>query len=465
MIEPVTAVPRRTAAMIEELDRLLPGRFAADGLTLEGYRRDEALTVKGGTPSVVVFPTSTTQVQEAVRLAGKYGVGVVPRGAGSGLAGGAAASEGCMVLSLERMNRIHEIDPLSLTAVVEPGVINAHLAREARDVGLTYAPDPASRDVSTLGGNIATNAGGLCCVKYGVTRDAVLGLEVVLADGSALRLGRRTLKGVAGYDLTSLLVGSEGTLGIITEATLRLRPPPQPAATCIAFFPSLAAAGDAAASIRQRVVPSLLELLDSTVIASVEGWKHLGLDTSAAGMLLGQSDTGGDQARRETAVMLDACHAAGASMVAETTDPLETEVFLSARKLALPSLSRNGLALLDDVAVPCMHMSSLILCIEEIAERLELRIAVYGHAGDGNLHPTIMLDQGAEESLHRAEQAFDAIARAALSFGGTIAGEHGVGLLKRHLLGEEVGEAVLGLQRRVKQLFDPQHLMNPGKAA
>jgi glycolate oxidase len=278
-------------------------------------------------------------------------------------------------------------------------------------------------------------------------------------------LGRRTLKGVAGYDLTSLFVGSEGTLGIITRATLRLRPKPRPAATFVAFFPTLAAAGQAAAGIRRRVTPSLLELLDRFVLASVEEWRHLGLDTTSAAMLIGQSDSGGDEGHREVMSMRDCCELAGASFTAETTDALETDVFLAARKLALPSLGRRGLTLLDDVAVPCARVPDLIEAIETIAQRLGLSIAIYGHIGDGNMHPTIVLERDTTEMRHRAAQAFEGIARAALSLGGTIAGEHGTGLLKRDLLREELGDPLLELQRRLKAVFDPQNIMNAGKLA
>ena len=446
-----------------ELAGVVPRGLFTDPVTLQGYRHDEAATVEHGMPAAVVLPRTVGEVQSIVRLAARHRIPIVPRGAGSGLSGGANAIDGCLILSLERMNRLVALDVDNLYAVVEPGVINAELSAAAKAVGLHYAPDPASHEFSTLGGNVATNAGGLCCVKYGVTRDSVLGLELVLADGSVVRTGRKTLKGVAGYDLTGLFVGSEGTLGVITQATLRLRPMPHPAATLIAFFPTLRAAGAATTEIRRLLVPSLLELLDQVVLTAVEDWRNLGLDTSAAAMLVAQSDAGSEASLREVAAMRGCCERHGATFTAETADALETEIYLSARKLAFPALQRRGATLLDDVAVPCARIPDLLQAIQAIAETHEVLIGTFGHAGDGNMHPTIIFDGDDPSATAAVTAAFDDIVRTALDLGGTVTGEHGVGRLKRSHLRGELGDTGLQLQRSIKRLLDPLDIMNPGK--
>lgn len=452
------------ADLLDALGLVLPpAAMVTDAATLHGYRHDEASTAAYGTPLVVVLPRTTSDVQHILRTATAHRVSVVPRGAGSGLAGGANAVDGCVVLSMERMDRILSVDADDLTAIVEPGVINAHLSEAALPHGLQYFPDPASRTFSTLGGNIATNAGGLCCVKYGVTRDYVLGLEVVLSDGTVLETGRRTLKGVAGYDLTSLFVGSEGTLGVVTQATLRLRPMAPPPATLVAFFPDLEKAGAATAEIRRRSVPSLLELMDACVVRAVEDWKHLGLDTSAAAMIVGQSDAGGDAGVAEVRLMCDLCDRNGASISTYGIDPFEVEALLTARRLAFPALQRRGTTLLDDVAVPCSAIPSLLSEITSIAVQHEVTIGTFGHAGDGNMHPTIVFDGADAQSRDAARGAFAAVVRAALRLGGTVTAEHGTGNLKREYLHDELGETGVHMQQAVRKLFDPQGILNPGK--
>jgi glycolate oxidase len=398
-----------------------------------------------------------------MRFATRHGIPVVARGAGSGLAGGANAVDGCLVLSLVEMNAILEIDAQSMLATVQPGVINADLASAVAENGLWYPPDPASYEFSTLGGNLATNAGGLCCVKYGVTRDWVLGLEVVLADGQAIRTGRRTVKGVAGYDLTSLFVGSEGTLGIITEATLRLRPTPGPAATLAAFFPSLVSAGRAVSGIVATGVPSVLELMDRTTVRAVEEWKRMDLDVDAAALLFACSDLGGEAGRAHVAQMAQQCEQAGASFVVETDDPMEARELMATRRLAFPALERQGSVLLDDVAVPVGRIADLLEDIEVAAKEHGVVIGTFGHAGDGNMHPTIVFDPDDASSLARAQSAFGDIVRSAVRHGGTITGEHGVGLLKLDYLESEIGSAALGVHVLIKRALDPQGILNPGK--
>jgi glycolate oxidase len=449
---------------VTALAEALPdGAVVLDPEVIESYRYDNAGTVAAGTPTAVVHARSTDDVVVVMRWAQRHGVPVVPRGGGTGLAGGANAVDGSVVVSLAGMDEIVSIDVDDLYAVVQPGVVNADLGRAAARVGLYYPPDPASKESCTIGGNVATNAGGLCCLKYGVTSDSVLGLTVVLADGRVLRTGRRTAKGVAGYDLTRLFVGSEGTLGIVTEVVVRLRPAPKPAATLVAFFPELRAAADAVARISTSgVVPSMLELMDRTTIRVVDDALKMDLDRDAAALLLAQSDAGGDQAAEEIATMVAVCEKAGADFVAETTDPDEGESLLAARRGALPALERLGSVLLDDVCVPRTRVPDLVIRVEEIAARHDVLIGTFGHAGDGNMHPTVVFDSSDEASTRRAMAAFDDILAAALDLGGTITGEHGVGRLKRPALTRELDEVALDVHRAVKAAFDPAGILNPG---
>ncbi len=441
------------------------GDVVLDAEILASYRHDQAPAdlVDAGVPLALVRPRTTAQVQHAVRAAAKLGVPVVPRGAGSGLSGGANAVDGCLMLSLERMDAAPEIDAASLTATVRPGVINEALRSAAADAGLWYAPDPASREFSTIGGNVATNAGGLCCVKYGVTRDALLGLEVVLADGRAVRIGRRTRKGVAGYDLVSLICGSEGTLGVVTEATVRLLPRPAATVTVAASFDDLGAAGRAIAKIAGSLTPSLLEVMDATTIAAVERFEPMGLDGGTAALLFAASDAGGATGGAEAERMADLCERAGATLAVVSEDEAEGRMLTAARRLAYPALERLGATLLDDVAVPIGRIAELLDGVTPIADRHGVTIGTFGHAGDGNMHPTVVYPRDDPDAARRAVAAFDAILALARSLGGTITGEHGVGVLKRPRLADELG-AAHDLHRAVKQALDPDGLLNPGKA-
>jgi glycolate oxidase len=450
--------------LVDELRAVLGDRgVVVDDEILDSYRRDQAGFVPDGAALAAVFPTSTSQVAEVVRLAGRHRVPVVARGAGSGLAGGANATEGCLQLVLTKMDQILEIDADEQTARVQAGVLNADLSSQAAAHGLWYPPDPASREFSTIGGNLATNAGGLCCVKYGVTRDWVLRLEVVLADGSAVSVGHRTVKGVAGYDLVGLFVGSEGTLGVITEATLRLRREAPPRTTAVASFSRLPDAGDAIAAIMRTTAPAILEILDATTIAAIEQWKRMDLGPAAAALLIAQSDLPGDLGVEEITAIEHACRDAGAELVVATSDPAEADLLLAARRFAFPALERQGHVLLDDVAVPRGRVTAMLQRTAGIAERHGLTIGTFGHAGDGNLHPTIVYDGQDPRASRRAATAFDEIVATALSLGGTVTGEHGIGLLKREHLGRELGPAGLRLQRAIKDALDPRHLLNPGK--
>jgi glycolate oxidase len=458
---------------LAELRRTLPAAAViTDPDLLASYQRDEADLCGYGTPLAVVRPRSTAEVAAVVRTASAAGIPVVPQGARTGLAGGANAVDGAIVLSLTAMTQILEIDPVDRLAVVQPGVVNADLARAVAEQGLFYPPDPGSWESSTIGGNVATNAGGMCCVKYGVTTEYVLGLEVVLADGEVLRCGRRTAKGVAGYDLTRLFVGSEGTLGVITEITLRLRPPAQPALTLVAVFPTTAAAGAAVTAIcAAGTVPSLLELLDRTHLRAIEAYRPMGLDTEAEALLLVAVDTGA-QAAAELAAVEELCRAAGAGEVYAAGDAAEAEALLAARRLAYRSMEHlaattfpdgNGGVVVDDIAVPRARLVELIDGVAAIAERHGVTVGMVGHAGDGNLHPNIVVDRADPASVARGEAVFDEIMALGLGLGGTCTGEHGVGLLKREWLARELGPVGLRVHRAIKQALDPAGILNPGK--
>lgn len=437
------------------------GDVVTDPEVLDAYRRDQAAPglLPAGTPAVLVRPRTSAEVAVALRAASRHGVAVVPRGAGSGLSGGANALDGCVVLCLERMTSVTEVDAAALTATVEPGVLNAQLGAAAREEGLWYPPDPASWEFSTIGGNVATNAGGLCCVKYGVTRDALLALDVVLADGREISVGHRTRKGVAGYDLVGLLCGSEGTLGVITSVTVRLQPPPRPAWTLAASFGSLTEAGTAIAEIARRTRPSLLELMDATTLAAVQELAPMELDPADAAMLFARSD----DAQAEIDLIEELCTAAGATLVVTTDEEAEGRMLMAARRLAYPALERRGATLLDDVAVPLPRIPALLDGVARIADEHGLLVGTFGHAGDGNMHPTIVYDQHDAGEVERARTAFREILELGLALGGTITGEHGVGVLKREMLEAELGSDVLALQHRVKAAFDPDGLLNPGR--
>jgi glycolate oxidase len=456
-------------AMADELDALIAalpdGRVIADPDIVESYRRDQTAVVAPGKPLCVVAARSTAEVTETMRWASKHRVPVVPRGGGTSLAGGASAIDGCVMLSMTRMDQILEMVPADDFAVAEAGVLNANLDRAAAEHGLMYAPDPSSYEISTIGGNLATNAGGLRCVKYGVTRDATLGLEVVLADGSVLRTGRRTIKGVAGYDLTSLFVGSEGTLGVITSATLRLRPRPSaPPVTLAASFPSFGMAAQAVTAIlRARLQPSLLELLDRATLRAIDDWKNLGFGDSVHALLIAQDDS--DDSVRRAGIMRDICTEHGALLADVSASEAESRQLLDIRRLSYPAIERLGATLVEDVCVPRSRLPDMVECIERAADRHGVMIATVAHAGDGNLHPVFVFDRGlAEGDVPPAVwAAADEVFRAALDMGGTLTGEHGVGLIKRRWLALELGEESMHVHRAIKNALDPAGILNPGK--
>jgi glycolate oxidase len=453
------------------LSEALPGlTVVTDPDVLRTLGHDEAEWAPAGDAVGAVRVRSTEEVRRIVAACAERGIPVVPRGAGTGLSGGANAVDGGLILDLSTMDKILEVDAENMIAVVQPGVVNDDLKAAVAELGLWYPPDPASAPWSTIGGNVATNAGGLCCLKYGVTRDYVLGLEAVVggpagAYGTVVRLGRRTTKGVSGYDLTSLFVGSEGTFGVITEITLRLRPARTEAPrTVVGAFGSVVAAGAAVAAVTRRgLIPAALEMLDRFTLRAVEEWKHLGLDADAEVLLLAQVDTPGPAGEEEAAAVASAFRDGGAIWAEQSTDAVEAEALFSARRLAYPALERLGPLLTEDVCVPRSKLPAMLAAIEDIARRHDTSISTIAHAGDGNLHPLIRTPVGDDAARERAQEAFEELLRVAIGMGGTVTGEHGVGLLKRGGMRQELSPGVLAMQQAVKQTLDPLNLFNPGK--
>ncbi|MGP4000553.1 FAD-binding oxidoreductase [Streptomyces sp. 8N706] len=453
---------------MDQLIDLLHDGLPADAVLTDpdvtaAYANDMASFCDAGAPGVVVLPRTVEQVQHVMRTATALRVPVVPQGARTGLSGAANASDGCIVLSLVKMDRILEISPVDRIAVVEPGVVNAVLSRAVAEQGLSYPPDPSSWEQCTIGGNIGTASGGLCCVKYGVTAEYVLGLDVVLADGRLLTTGRRTAKGVAGYDLTRLFVGSEGSLGIVVRAVLALKPSPPPQLVLAAEFPSAAAACDAVCEIMARGhAPSLLELMDRTTLRAVNKMAAMGLPESTEALLLAAFDTPDPSA--DLAAVGALCEAAGATEVVPAEDTAESEMLLQARRLAITALEQVSTAtMIDDVCVPRSRLAEMLEGTAAIGEKYDLAIGVCAHAGDGNTHPTVCFDAADPDESRRARESFDEIMGLGLRLGGTITGEHGVGVLKKEWLARELGPVGLELQRGIKQTFDPLGLLNPGK--
>jgi glycolate dehydrogenase FAD-linked subunit len=430
----------------------------------EGLSHDEGEWAAVGEPLAVLRATSSADVAAAVRVCARFGVPVTARGAGTGLSGGANALDGGLVIALDRLDKIISIDSLERLAVVQAGVVNDDLRAAAATHGLWYPPDPASSPWSTIGGNIATNAGGVCCVKYGVTKDYVLAVEVVTGTGELVRLGRVTAKGVAGYDLVGLMVGSEGTLGIVTEATVRLKPLPASPRTVVGYFSSIVDAGEGARAVSEAgIIPSALELVDRHCLAAVDKWKNMGLSLEAEVLLLGRIDDPGVTGDERADEMVACFEGAGATWAARSSDEEEAEALFAARRLAYPALERLGPVLTEDVCVPIAAVPEMLARIERAAGRHDILIASIAHIGDGNLHPLLIADPGDTEARERAKLAFDEILTDALDLGGTVTGEHGVGLLKRSGLSRELSPAVLDMHRAVKAALDPYGILNPGK--
>ena len=417
-------------------------------------------------PDVALTPGSTEEVAALLQLASRENIPVHPRGAGSSLSGGAAPLGGGISLSLARMNRILEIDPADTLAVVQPGVVTGDLQKAVEAVNLFYPPDPASLNQSTIGGNVACCAGGPRCLKYGVTKDYVLGLTVVLIDGRVLRLGGRTVKNVSGFQLVQLFVGSEGALGVVTEIILRLIPLPRFRSTAAAYFPSLDAASEAVTAVMSSgILPATLEMMDRTTINVVEDYLNLGLPRQAESLLLLEQDgNDADVARQDVQRMAGICRELGATDVQVAETATERDNLWRARRAVSGALGRvrpNKLG--EDIVVPRSRIPDMVRQIEHISHTHNLPIAVFGHAGDGNLHPNILFDRRIPGELERVERAAADIFRAALDLGGALSGEHGIGSLKREFLVDDLGQDAVDLMKAIKQVFDPRGLLNPHK--
>ena len=448
------------AAVLALLRAELGSAVSTDIAALELSRSDQSGFVSSGAPLAVVTPRSVSEVQAVMTIAYEHSIPVVTRGAGTGLAGGATGARGEIVLSMLGLNRVLEVSIADELAVVEAGVINGAFNDSLREHGLWFAPDPASRAISTIGGNIATNAGGLLCAKYGVTREAVLGLTVVLANGEMLRLGHRTVKGVTGLDLTALMIGSEGTLGVIVEATVRLRPLPRgTVATVSAHFPDVASAARASAAITASgVSPAILELLDETALHLVDEYLGLELSAKGTGYLLAQTDGTASARDAEEVMSIIRSHGGVAEL---STDAADGDRLLAIRRALHPALAAHGTVLIEDVAVPRSKLPEMFEAIAALERKYGLKIPTVCHAGDGNLHPNFLVD-----SLTIPQTVWDAageLFEAAIRLGGTLTGEHGVGVLKKRWLGDELGEPQLALQRQIKGIFDQRGILNPGK--
>lgn len=436
----------------------VPPRARTDPDIVSGYARDQTGTLPAGTPRAVVAPNSVEEVQEVLRWASREHVAVLPRGAGTGISGGALSPDGCVVLSTERLTAVRELNQADRVAIVEAGVVNADLNRQCRPLGLMWAPDPSSWESSTVGGNVATNAGGLRCLRYGATRMNVLGLEAVLTDGRILRTGGRTVKRSAGYDLTQLLVGSEGTLAVITAVTAKLQPLSPPQATVLATFASPGPAAAVAADlVRSKLNVTLAELMDAPTVAAVDSFLGTGFGGAVGATLVSQVDDCAGAAVELEELMA----AGGAHDIMVTTDEGEADYLLNVRRAAYPALQQMGTVLVEDVAVPVSRLAELLGAVERAAADHGVRIATVAHAGDGNAHPLIVVPTDGNGEI-RAWVAADAVFAASRALGGTVSGEHGIGRLKRHWLAEEVGKTSLDLQRQLKAVFDPLEILNPG---
>ena len=455
---------RAVAAALEELRAALGAeRVVADAERLEPYGRDEA-GLGAHPPDLLVLARSAEEVKTVFAAASRHRVPVVPIGARSGKSGGSIALAGGIALSLERMDRILEIRAEDLTARVEPGVITGVFQEEVERQGLFYPPDPNSSDTCTLGGNVAENAGGPRALKYGVTREYVLGLEVVLPTGEILRTGRRTIKGVAGYDLTALIVGSEGTLGVVTEITLELLPRPRHVATALVVFRSVEDAARAVSRVLAAgVVPRCLELLDDVALQACARTAPFKFPTDAGAAVLVETDGNEEEAvLAEIVRVAEAVQAeAFGEVIVAQNEAQRRDIWETRKKLSVNLRALHPLKLSEDIVVPRSRIADMVRKTREIGARYGLLVATYGHAGDGNLHANVLFDR--EEQRSRVEAAVGEVLRAAVDMGGTITGEHGVGLAKREYLEYEQGPQLIALQRRLKAVFDPLGILNPGK--
>ncbi|MSU85835.1 MAG: FAD-binding protein [Pedosphaera sp.] len=450
--------------IIHELTRLLGPDLvltAAEDLLVYAFDGTAALTQQ---PGCVVFARDTADIQAVLRLAQRTQTPVVTRGSGTGLSGGSLPVPGCIVLCTVRMNRILEVDPANLTLLTEPGATTLQIAEAAAAVGLFYPPDPGSMKISTIGGNVAENSGGLRGLKYGITRNYVMGLEVVLPDGEILFTGNKCVKDVAGYSLKDLFIGSEGTLGVITRILLRLIPQPAAKQTLVATFDAMDAAAQTVSDIiAAKIIPCTLEFLDRTTLRCVEDYAKIGLPDCEA-LLLMETDGHPAQVAEEAARMEEIARANGCLAIRRAADEAEANALAGARRSAFSALARVApTTILEDATVPRSELARMIRFVDQVAKKHRLRIGTFGHMGDGNLHPTFLTDERNTEEMHRVHLAFREIFDEAIRLGGTITGEHGVGVAKKEFLPKFLGDASMRVMRGLRRELDPQGILNPGK--
>ncbi len=416
-------------------------------------------------PGCVVFATTTEHVSEVLKLANDTGTPVVTRGSGTGLSGGSVPAADCIVLCTVKMEAILEVDTANLTMTVEPGVTTIQIAEAAEKAGLFYPPDPGSMKISTIGGNVAENSGGLRGLKYGVTRNYVMGLEVVLPDGEVMWLGNKCVKDVAGFSLKDVMIGSEGTLGVITKVLLKLIPKPAAKKTMVATFSAMDAAAQTVSDIiAAQIIPCTLEFLDRTTIHCVEDFAKVGLPLDCEALLLMETDGHPAAVEEEAAKMAELAKANGAMEVRVAKDDTEAAQLATARRSAFSALARLApTTILEDATVPRSELAHMIRFVDEVAKKHKLKIGTFGHMGDGNLHPTFLTDERNEDEIHRVHVAFDEIFEEAIRLGGTITGEHGIGLAKKEFLPKFAGEAQMRVMRELRTALDPKGILNPGK--
>ena len=458
---PVTTISSRLAP----LSQLLPaGRLLHEKEDILPYSFDGTAVLKA-MPAVVVMAESVEEISAVLKFAQSERIPVVTRGSGTGLSGGSVPIQDGIVLCLARMNQLLEVDTRNLVARAQAGATTLSISEAVEAKGLFYPPDPSSMKISTIGGNVAENSGGLRGLKYGVTRDYVMGLQVVLADGGVIFTGNRCVKDVAGYNLRDLFIGSEGTLGVVTEVWLKLIPKPAARKTLLALYDDMEDAAQTVSSIiEQKIIPCTLEFLDNVTINCVEDYAKIGLPRDAGAVLLMESD-GHPTAVAEEAEALARIakeHRAREVRVAKT--PEEASALTAARRSAFSALARIApTTILEDATVPRSELARMVRRINEIAKKYRLKIGTFGHMGDGNLHPTFVTDERNTEEMHRVEEAMREIFEEAIALGGTITGEHGVGLAKKPFLEKQLGSEVMDVMRRLKKAFDPAGILNPGK--
>jgi glycolate oxidase len=453
------------SSFIQSLQAILsPERVLTSAEDIVPYSFDGTAALKQR-PGAVVFPLTAVEVAECVRLARKRSVPVVTRGSGTGLSGGSVPLDGCLVICLVKMDKLIEVDEKNLTLRAQSGVITKEIDGAAAKVGLFYPPDPGSMKISTIGGNVAENSGGLRGLKYGVTRDYVMGIEVVLPDGTLTFLGNKCVKDVAGYSMKDLFIGSEGTLGIITEVILKVLPRPKARKTMLALYDSMdAAAKTISAIIAAKIIPCTLEFLDRVTVQCVEDYAKIGLPTDVEALVLMETDGHPVVVEEEAAQMMELARANGARDVRAAADEAEGAKLAAARRNAFSALARvRPTTILEDVTVPRSELATMVAFIDSVAKKHKLQIGTFGHLGDGNLHPTFLTNERDHEEMHRIEVALEEIVEETIRLGGTVTGEHGVGLAKKAFLKRQLGEGSYELMRSIKQALDPQGLLNPGK--